>query len=143
VAVKPEKAVEIEVRQWALQNNIWLEVFDSKATFSEKAKSYRKSQGLRKGTPDLIGADSNGLSLYIELKAPGKQDVCRIEQRQYLDRAIRSNCFAVVVSSACDLSMRYETWLHLRKESLTKAQNYLSELLPKKVLVDKKLLTLF
>lgn len=139
---KPEKLVEMQVRQWAMQNNVWLEVFDSKATYSVKAKSYRKSQGLRMGTPDLIGADANGLGVYIELKAPGKEDVCRLEQKLYLEKAIRSNCFACVVSSVDKLSEIYANYSFLRKDSLKKAQDYLLEHLPKKVLINGKTVTL-
>lgn len=134
--IKPEKLVEQEVRFWAFQMGFSLDVYDSKMIVFGGQK--RRNPGLQVSTSDLVGNDSNGLALYIELKAPGECDVCRIGQHQFLTRKILSNAFGAVVSSSKDLEQLYKTWLSLRKNSFKEANDYLLDKLPKKVLIEGK-----
>jgi hypothetical protein len=98
----------------------------------------RQNPGLQVSTPDLIGNDSNGLALYVELKAPDGHEICRIGQHQFLTRKIFSNAFGAVVSSSAQLEQLYKRWLSLRNHSLIEARDYLLEQLPKKVLINGK-----
>lgn len=139
----PEKQVEKEIVEWLKQNAFSIDVFDSKATWSPGAKTFRKNRSLVEGCSDLLGVSPEGYFVAIELKAPKKETVCRIEQRKFLERKILSNGFGIVVSSVHVLSESWSAWIALRKENkLLEAQKYLLNKLPNKVLVNKKVLVL-
>lgn len=109
--IKPEKLVEQEIRLWCNQNRFWVSVIDSKATYSEKAKSYRKSNTAPEGFPDLVGSCPDGTLCMIELKAKGKLRTVRQSQVFFLHRAIEHNAFAVVVDSSTLLEGLWKGWL--------------------------------
>lgn len=139
----PEKQVEEQIMAWLKQNAFSMDIFDSKATWSPGAKTFRKNRSLVEGCADLLGVSPEGYFVAIELKAPKKETICRVEQRRFLERKILSNGFGIVVSSVDALSESWSAWLNLRKENkLLEAQKYLLDKLPKKVLVNKKVLVL-
>lgn len=139
----PEKQVEEQIMTWLKQNAFSMDIFDSKATWSPGAKTFRKNRSLVEGCADLLGVSPEGYFVAIELKAPKKETICRVEQRRFLERKILSNGFGIVVSNADALSESWSAWLNLRKENkLIEAQKYLLDKLPKKVLVNKKVLVL-
>lgn len=134
-----EKLVEIEFKHWFYLNGWSMDVYDSKATFSKEG-IYRRSKSLKIGTPDYVGCCPLGYGAFVELKAPGKEKVCRFEQREFLIKKIRANAFGIVTSSPEHLKKVYEEWLGLRisKES----QDLLINYLPKKVLINGKVVNL-
>lgn len=134
--IKPEKLVEQQVRGWCLKQNISVHVFDSKATWSPSAKTFKRTTAMRVGVSDLIGLDSSGLFVAIELKAPGKEKVCRLEQKQFLEDVINHNGFGCVVSSVEQLESLYLEFKSKKNKTL------LLNALPKKVLVNGKVMTL-
>lgn len=139
----PEKQVEKEVMAWLKGNAFSMDIFDSKATWSPGAKTFRKNRSLVEGCADLLGVSPEGYFVAIELKAPKKEGSCRIEQRRFLERKILSNGFGIVLSSVDALSESWFSWLALRKENkLSEAQKYLLNKLPKKVLVNGRVLVL-
>lgn len=139
----PEKQVEEQIMTWLKQNAFSMDIFDSKATWSPGAKTFRKNRSLVEGCADLLGVSPEGYFVAIELKAPKKETICRVEQRRFLERKILSNGFGIVVSSVDALSESWSAWLNLRKENkLIEAQKYLLDKLPKKVLINKKVLVL-
>lgn len=134
-----EKFVESQVLAWAFENHWSLDVVDSKAVRGAEGRFVRNS-GVKVGTSDLLGCTDFGLAVYIELKRPGHMDVCRLEQRQFLERKIDSNAFALVTDSVQHLQTVY---LHFSSLSdLKSKRDYLKSLLPKKVLIQKRILTL-
>ena len=137
--MKPEKLVEQEVLAWAFMHRWCVNVFDSGKIVRDKKA--HENTGLPSGCSDLVGNDNNGLAVYVELKDPKKDKVCRLSQHQFLSRKIESNAFACVVSSAKRLEEIYSTWLSLRGD-MEKARSYLKDQLPTKVLVGKKVLNL-
>lgn len=112
--ISPEKLVESKVRGWCLENRVWVEIFDSKAVFSKASGHYKRNQGLRVGCPDMIGLNSQGLFVAIELKAHGKENLCSLEQWQFLERVIQHNGFGAVCSSVESLNFLYQEWLSKR-----------------------------
>lgn len=141
--ITPEKIVEQQIRCWLIQNRFVVDVYDSRAVYSKKTQSYQKSQGLRVGTPDLIGCSPLGHFVALELKAENKQNVCRIEQYQFLEKMIQSNGFCLVVSDVVSLKNSWENWLKLKNENKDKeAKEYLLSLLPSKVIVKGKTISL-
>lgn len=132
-AVKPEKRVEQAVLFWCHQQGWSVDVFDSKATYSQYSKSYRKNRSVVEGFPDICGSDRQGFCVYVELKAPGLEDKCRQEQYMFLTRKIEANCFVIVTSSVEHLKETYRTWLDLRSDAV-KAREYLRSQLPKSFL---------
>lgn len=139
----PEKKVEQEIIQWLKANAFSVDIFDSKATWSPSAKTFRKNRSLVEGCADLLGVSPEGYFVAIELKAPKKEVVCRAEQRTFLERKIRSNGFGIVVSSVGALSESWSSWIAFRKENkLLEAQQYLLNKLPKKVLINGRVLVL-
>ncbi len=132
----PEKLVEEKIRGWCLQNQIWVEVFDSKGSFSKSANRFVKNPGIVKGCPDLVGLNNIGLFVAIELKALNHDKVCRLEQRQYLVRVIEQGGFGIVTASVDHIDQLYKKWIETRSKELL-----LNEL-PKKVLINKKIVTI-
>lgn len=133
---KPEKLVEQQVLAWCFKNNIWVKVYDSKAVWSPAAKMFKRSLNMSVGTPDLTGLNSQGLFVAIELKAPGKEKVCRLEQRQFLEQVINRNGFGCVISSVEQLESLYLEFIEKKDPEL------LMQALPKKVLINGKTMTL-
>ena len=133
----PEKKVEQQIMSWCFVKKWSIDVFDSKATFSVASGSYKRSKSMRVGTPDILGCDDKGHAVFIELKAPKKEDVCRIEQREFLLRKIKAGAFACVVSSSTQLNELYSEW------SKNKSKEYLENMLPKKVMVRGKVINLY
>lgn len=139
--ITPEKKVESEVRAWAFAQGWDLEVYDSKATFSKAKGCYSRNRGLAVGTPDLLGLDQTGLFVAVELKAPGKENQCRVEQYNFLLRKIEKNGFACVVSSVETLALLYSEFLKVRQFSLLDSRQLLKNHLPKKVVSNGKVIS--
>lgn len=133
---KPEKLVEQQVLAWCFKNNMFVKVFDSKAVWSPAAKMFKRSLNMSVGTPDIVGVDSSGMFIGIELKAPGKEKVCRLEQRQFLEQVINHNGFGCVISSIEQLESLYLEFKEKKDKTL------LLNALPKKVLINGKTMTL-
>ena len=141
--IKPEKEVEQKIKAWLSQNGFEFAVYDSKGTYSQSAGRYTKSQSMKSGTPDLLGISPLGHFVAIELKAPGKEDACRLAQYQFLERYIQKNGFCLVTSSVEFLETSYSNWLKLKLDKRDKeAVGLLLSLLPKKVIVGTKVLSL-
>ena len=109
--IKPEKIVEAEVLAMCKILELDVDVIDSKATYSENLKQYRKSNSAPEGFPDLVGNDSRGRAIFIELKAAGKLKQLRRSQVDFLQRKANLGCFAVAVDSAQMLHDLYLRWL--------------------------------
>ena len=141
--INPEKKVEKEIQAWLFQNNFECEVYDSKGSYSEKLGRYTKHHGMKSGTPDLVGISPFGHFVAIELKAPGKESVCRMAQRQFLERKILKGGFCLVCSDVSYLANTWQTWIKLKKEDKdTEGVGYLMSLLPRKVLIEGKTISL-
>jgi hypothetical protein len=130
-AVKPEKQVEQSVVFWLLNNCFSVDIYDSKAVYSVRAKSYRKNLGIVEGHSDIAGSDPCGIAIYLELKSAGKEKVIRQDQYLFLLRKIEANCFALVTSSVEHLSEIYHKWSLM--DPIDKKE-YLRSQLPKRFL---------
>lgn len=106
----PEKLVEKEVLEACKQMGLDVDVYDSKATFSQARGGYHKNKSLVEGHPDLAGNDSQGVAVYVELKAKGRLRTLRPAQIAFLDRKIAQGCFAVAVDSSDLLFDLYLRW---------------------------------
>lgn len=121
---KPEKQVEKDCLDWSKRNSVFLHVIESKAVFSQAAGRYLSGQA-ESGFPDIVGNDSSGRVLYIELKALGKRSTLSPAQYLFLTEKIKQNCFAVVVDSADLLHEYYYSW-----KSSKNPPAYLMSLIP-------------
>jgi hypothetical protein len=133
-SIKPEKELEQEVRAWCFQNNIWVNVFDSKAKYTERG--VYKAQGLPVGTLDLIGLNSYGKFVGIELKAPNKPAIPSLEQRNFAVEIINKNGFAAVVNDLNKLINVYTTWLRINDDE--NRRKYLIQMIGTKAYVKTK-----
>jgi len=106
---KPEKEVEEEVLEWCRSCGWDVNVIEAKSTWNERAGRYI-SQSVTPGYPDISGNTDVGLSIYIELKAPGKRSTLRPEQYSFLLRKINTGCFAVCVDSASYLETIWKAY---------------------------------
>jgi hypothetical protein len=140
--ISPEELVKREVLCWSFTKYWSLDVYDSKGTYSQSRGAYSKNIGMKSGTPDLIGCDNQGLAVYLELKKLGHRGSCRLSQRQFLERKIQANAFALVCDSVEYLESVYTEWISLRSISLEKAKSFLLEKLPNKVLINGKTISL-
>ena len=125
---KPEKELVKHLLSWSKTHKIDLQVVESQNVYSQASGKYTQAQ-TKSGTPDLIGNSRTGLSVWIEAKAPGRLSTLRENQREFLVRKIRSNCFAVVVDSVDRLNTLYFNFLKFNNRK--QAQEYLLFQLPK------------
>ncbi len=98
----PEKDLEKEILRWSTSKGIDLHVIEAKAVYSVSAGRYLRGQA-EAGLPDLVG-NCEGLSVWIELKAPGRRSTLKVHQRDFLVRKISQGCFAVCVDSVESLA---------------------------------------
>lgn len=117
----PEKIVEKEVLAMAQEIGLDLSVIDSKAIYSKNQDRYTKNYCVPEGAPDLWGCDSNGVAVYVELKAPGKLNTLSHKQRQFLQRKAALGCFAIAVDSPQMLFEMYLNWRKFGKSYLEEA----------------------
>jgi len=122
---KPEKQVEREVLKWCRDNGWDINVVESKSTWSESAGRYI-AQSVSSGFSDLAGNTDLGLSVFIELKAPGKLSTLRPQQREFLLRKIGTGCFAVCVDSVSRLELAWSGFCKAYDK-----KEYLVSVLPK------------
>jgi hypothetical protein len=111
----PERDLSKLIMSWLKVNEFDCTIVESKAVYNQKAKRYLKSQAVP-GFPDIVGNDSRGTAVYIELKAPGRLSTIKDRQREFLLRKIKSNCFAVCVDGVGRLEKTYEHWKSLMEE---------------------------
>lgn len=140
-SIKPEKKVQQEIMSWCFQNHWSVSVFDSKAIL-DKTLGVVRNPGLSVGCPDIVGVSDIGFGVFLELKRKNGENICRLSQYQFLTQKIESNAFGVVVSSSEKLEEIYKKWLSLRQSSFDEARKYLLQQLPKKVIVNKKIISL-
>ena len=135
---KPEQELVKSLISYCRAHKIDVQVVESQNVYSQTSGKYTRAQ-TRAGTPDLIGNDRSGLSVWIEAKAPGRLSTLRENQREFLERKIRSNCFAVVVDSVERLNSLYYNFLKFNNRK--QAQEYLLFQLPrpKKAVPDQPL----
>lgn len=140
-SIKPEKKVEQEIMAWCFLKRWSVSVFDSKAIL-DKTRGVVRNPGLSVGCPDIVGVSDIGIGVFLELKRKNGENICRLSQHQFLTQKIESNSFGVVVSSSEKLEELYLEWLSLRQSSFDEARKYLLQQLPKKVIVNKKIISL-
>lgn len=85
--------MEKEILAWARCQGWDLDVIDAKATYSVKAKAFRKSTVAPEGFSDLVGCTDSGRAVFLELKARGVRRI-RVKQRAFLMRKIMKGCIA-------------------------------------------------
>jgi hypothetical protein len=126
--LKPEKLVERQVLAMCARMGLDVDVIESKATYSKNLERYTKSKAAPVGMADLVGNDANGVAVFIELKAPGKVENLRPEQRAFLLRKIQSGCFAVAVD---DPELLFSLYVRWRKEGSAVLLERLGSCVPK------------
>lgn len=124
---KPEKRVESDVLSMAYALGMSLDVIESKAVYSVRAKRYLRGSA-PEGFPDLVGNDKNGTACYIELKSPANKNGLSDEQRDFLMKKIEFCVFAACTYSADHFRNLYENWAALDGKE---AQEFLRASLPK------------
>lgn len=102
-----------------------IDIVEAKAVYNESAGRYMNGKA-RPGFPDMVGNTPNGLSVWIEVKAPGKRNNVRVEQHAFLLKKINMGCFAIV----CD-SIEYFDKLLLEWKQAPDRKQVLLEALPK------------
>lgn len=117
----PEKYVETEVLSWANRMGFDLTVVDTSAVWNPIANRYLRRQA-SESLPDLIG-NYGSLSVWIELKAPGKRSAINSQkhQRHFLIRKIKQGCFAVVTDGVAHLSQiwhKYKAAQHFDRKAI-------------------------
>jgi hypothetical protein len=108
----PEKLVELEVISWGNRNGFDLTVVDTSAVWNPIANRYLSKQA-SESLPDLIG-NYGWLSVWIELKAPGRRCVINSKssqhQRAFIMRKIKQGCFAVVSDGEKHMRLIWEKY---------------------------------
>ena len=128
----PEKEMIEKIKAKCFELSLCVSVIEAKAVWNRHANNYVKGQ-VEPGYPDISGNDNDGLALYIEVKAKNRRCNLKDHQRKFLEKKIKSNCFAVVVDSPDKLSFFYKTFKKLRHDGkIVKARKFLMDMLPKK-----------
>jgi hypothetical protein len=114
---KPEEAVVQALLKFFKEHPETFSVnrVESKAVYSSAAGRYMEGQA-EEGFSDLIGCDSEGFALYIEVKAPGRRSSIRPSQEVFLLQKIKMRAFAAVVDSVELFQTLYSSW-HLQGRS--------------------------
>ncbi len=126
----PERDLQKSVLKWMNTSGFSVDNIESKAHYSIAAGGYA-SQHQKPGIPDIVGNDSLGRAVYVELKAHGRRGSLRENQREFLVRKINTNCFAIVADSITYISDVYNLWI-----SCENKKEYLLSLLPKERPID-------
>jgi hypothetical protein len=93
----PEARVVLALKKHLHSLGFSMDVVDS-STYNKQA-GYNTHNVTTPGFSDLVGCSNQGLSVYIEVKAPGKRNNVSHAQREFLTAKIKSNCFAIVCDS--------------------------------------------
>lgn len=96
--------------KWMQDQGFMIHVVESAAVYSFRAGRYLRGMTTT-GMPDMVGALPTGTALFVEAKAPGKRATLRPAQRDFLEKAIGTNAFAVCVDSLDMLTEVYHQWL--------------------------------
>lgn len=110
---KPEKVVEKAVMAYASEMGWYLNVVDSKAVFNPRAGRYIAGMA-KKGFPDLVGCDTHGNFLAIELKSPGRLSTAKVEQVAFLNEVNERGGFGFVTDSVDRLHEAYLKYLSFK-----------------------------
>lgn len=128
---KPEEIfIHESLMPWLEANGFDCNVIESKSSYSKERQRYI-SQNAKPGISDIFGNYRNGLSVFIEAKAPTRRNTLRDNQREFLIRKIRSGCFAICCS---DLHYINEVWTHFKTLPSEQRIGYLLDQLPKQKL---------
>ena len=131
--IKPEKRVEQEVMWWLTRNGFWVNIYDSKATYSKRKSAYTRNPGIVTGHPDLLGLSPDGILVAVELKAPGKLETVTLDQYNFVRRVIDNHGFAAVIDSQSRLQELWDMYKSLHSISLSEASKFLRASLPKRI----------
>lgn len=105
----PEKQLEKQVLEWLREVGCDVNVVEAKATFNPKIGMYLNSM-TTPGMADIVGNDSEGFAIYVELKAKGKLSTLRDNQYEFLKRKILTFSFGVCIDSLDLLKDYYKNW---------------------------------
>lgn len=106
---KPEKDFEREFLPYATRLGFDLHVVESKAVYSQAAGRYLRSQ-TSESLPDVVGCHA-GLSVWIELKAPGRLSTLKSHQKEFLEKKINQGCFACVTDSTAHFQFLWNAYI--------------------------------
>lgn len=130
---KPEKTVEQECLYWMRSQQWDVQIFEAKATYDPRRQIYRQ-QSMKAGTLDCgASIPPNGISAWIEFKAPGKLSTLRDSQRDFMLKKIETGCFTCVTDSAHRLRTIFMQWrIYIESGQTIAAKKYLKDMMPEK-----------
>lgn len=130
---KPEKEVEKACLEWMRIKRWSVQIVESKATYNPHAGRY-VSQSTKAGTVDCFGTLPDGVSCFIEFKAPGKLSTFanpkNYRQKEYCLEKINTHAFVCVTDSVERLEKVHRAWEMKRLLDKEDAKNFLLEQLP-------------
>lgn len=129
---KPEQVLVKAVLEFAKNLGLHLHIVEAKAVYSQSAGRYLNSM-TEAGMPDLIG-NYEGLSVWIECKAPGRVSTLKEHQRLFLANKASQGCFACCIDNVKTLKERFNMWLSLPQAA--RSAYLLQFLEPKKKYAD-------
>ena len=94
----PEGEFVLVLKKHLESQGFSIDVVEAKAVFSEESQRYTNGK-TRPGFPDMVGNSPSGISVWIEVKAPGRRNTVRPDQHEFLIGKIATNCFAIVCDS--------------------------------------------
>ncbi len=130
---KPEKEVERACLTWMRAQGWSVQIYEAKASYSVAAGRWLSS-AMKAGTCDCQGNMTDGTTIVVEFKAPGRLKTFNADknhrQKEYMVEKIRSNCFGCVVDSARRLAEVFDGYQKAVLVSKDQAQMYLMGELP-------------
>ena len=126
----PEARAAKEVLSALRTMGFSVQIYESKAVFDDK-RGVWACKSMQPGQPDIMGVSSEGVGVFVEMKAPGKlstfwRETNTAQQDFILDR-INMNCFSIVTDSVSHMMKLYSGW----KNAVDKRQ-FLMDSLPKR-----------
>ncbi len=126
----PERDLQKEAIKWLNSSGFSVNSIESKAQFSEATGRYTAQTNID-GLPDIIGNDTAGRAIYIEMKAPGRKNTLRDNQRKFLIQKINTNCFAIVADSIEYIKKTYAAYCDMPFIPMGNRMEFLLSELPK------------
>lgn len=101
---KPERDLQKKIFSWCREAGMHVYITD-RGYWGRIGMLY--SCPFAQGHSDISGNDKDGLSVYIEVKAPGRIKTLKSDQREFLKERIKEKCFATVTDDLEKLKSLY------------------------------------
>lgn len=127
---KPEfELTKKPCKRWFDRNGWSMHIVESRAVWNVDAQAYISGQA-ESGFTDSVGCTPDGISAWVEFKAPKRRSTLKPHQRAFIIDKIQKGCFAVCVDSVECLEKAWVEFSKIRAVNIALAVSFLLAHLP-------------